>query len=196
MKRIVGWVLRGIGFFALGVVGLFLPLYLLALVVSSVAGAILNKELFFTLHHVQWWILLGLYALVFAAVLVYCAVKGAGPLTRSMRRVVGGRICAKRGHVWAGYRCSRCGKLKPHEHDWNGCQCTLCGEFRDEGHDWIEHVCPRCNGTGYVLPEYYTSSNYGGPAYDDPDDRELCGCEHPVEYECRVCGKRAYSIES
>ena len=189
MKRIIGWVLRGIGFFALGIVGLFLPLYLLALVVSSVTGAILNKELFFTLHHAQWWILLGLYALVFAAALVFIAVKGAGPLTRSMRRVVGGRICASRGHVWAGYRCSRCGAVKPHEHDWNGCQCTLCGEFRDEGHDWIEHPCPRCNGTGYVLPECYSPS-YGDPGYGDPDYREPCGCEHPVEYECRVCGKR------
>lgn len=187
MKRVVGWVIGGITLFALGVISLFLPLYLLSLVCSAVTGAILNKELSFILHHVQWWVLLALYALILAAVLVFVAVKGAGSLVRGIRSVVGDRICAKKGHVWAGYRCSRCNAVKQHEHAWDGCRCTLCGEFRDEGHRWIEHDCPRCNGTGYVLPECYAS-----PGYGDPDYREPCGCDHPVEYECIVCGKRTY----
>ena len=186
MKSVVGWILRGIAVFVLGVVALFLPLYLPALVVSSIAGALMNNEVFFALH-VQWWVLLGNYTFVFAAALIFGIVKGVGPLVRCLRRVVGGRICAKRGHVWAGYHCSRCDAVKPHEHVWDGCRCTLCGEFRDEGHDWIEHVCPRCNGTGYVLPECYAS-----PGYGEPDYREPCGCEHPVEYECMVCGKHAF----
>lgn len=187
MKRVVGWILRGTAFLALGIVVLFLPLYLVSLACSAVTGALLNKEVTFALHHVQWWVLLGLYALVFAAALVFGAVKGAGLLVRRLRGAIGGRICAKKGHVWAGDRCSRCDAAKPHEHAWDGCRCTLCGEFRDEGHRWIAHDCPRCSGTGYVLPECYASPGYGGPDY-----REPCGCEHPVEYECSACGKRTY----
>lgn len=187
MKDMVVWILKGIAFFALAVICLFLPLSLAALALSGLAGALLNKELFFTLQNAQWWTLLGLYALVFGAAIVFVAVKGTSDPARRVRAALGSRVCARRGHVWAGYLCSRCGAIKPHEHDWDGCRCKLCGEIRDEGHDWIEHDCPRCNGTGYVLPECYASSICGGPDY-----REPCGCEHPVEYECRICGRRTY----
>ncbi|MEN6595054.1 MAG: phage holin family protein [Clostridiaceae bacterium] len=206
MKDVFIWFFKGIGYFVLAVIGLFLPLLLVAFLFYGLGGAILDKRLYFSTHHILWWILLGLYALVFAVALVFAAVKGIEALSEEIRTLRNRYLCKKRGHDWDDLlHCRRCGEVQPHEHEWDGCRCTLCGEIRseghvwngckcvrcgtirDEGHDWIEHTCQNCDGSGFVHPEG-TSYSYGDPGYGDPDYQEPCSCHHPTEYACRICG--------
>ena len=208
MKDVVIWIFKGIGYFVLAIIGLFLPLLLIAFFFYVLGGAILDRRLYFSTHHILWWILLGLYALVFAAALVYAAVKGIEALADEIRILRDRRHCKKYGHDWnERLHCRRCGDVQPHEHIWDGCRCTLCGEIRseghiwngckcvrcgttrDEGHDWIEYTCPNCDGSGFVTPEG-TSYSYGDPGYGYPDYQEPCQSHHPTEYECRICGRR------
>ncbi|HWP21364.1 MAG TPA: hypothetical protein VN417_01385 [Candidatus Cryosericum sp.] len=208
MKDAAIWFFIRVGYIMLAVVGLFIPLIMIAFVIYALAGAILNQRLYFSTHHMLWWILLGLYALVLAATLVFCAVKGMEALVETIQALRNRRLCRKHGHDWDSLlHCRRCGEIQPHEHNWDGCRCTLCGEIRseghvwngckcvrcgttrDEGHDWIELACPNCDGSGYVRPEG-TSYSYGDPGYGNPDYQEPCESHHPTEYACRICGKQ------
>jgi len=195
MKRVIGWILKGFAFFTFAIIGLFFPLYLAAIVISGLVEHFVQGELPFSLHQLQWLTLLGLYALLFTAALILGAVLGSIALVRVVRRAQSRHICKRQGHAWIGYHCSRCGNVKPHEHIWDGCRCSLCGEIRDEGHVWVNEYCPRCNGTGYLLPMYRTSTSSDGLSYDDPDEQQPCGCAHPVERVCQICGKREDASE-
>lgn len=131
--------------------------------------------------HLFWWIMLGFGALfvIFILVMFFCCFYNflkAIILDASARRQ-----CKAKGHDWDELlHCRRCGEVKPHEHMWGGCRCMLCGEQRDEGHAWITEVCPTCGGSGHV-----TRYDDWGNDYEEP-----CGCAHPVERVCIVCGKR------
>ena len=208
MKDVVIWIFKGIGYFVLAVIGLFLPLLLIAFFFYALGGAILDQRLYFSTHHVLWWILLGLYALAFAAALVFAVIKGVAALAVEIRTSRNHRRCKKRDHDWDEWlHCRRCGAVKPHEHIWDDCRCTICGELRseghfwngckcvrcgttrDEGHDWIELTCTNCDGSENVQPEG-TSYSYGDPGYGYPDYQDPYRSEYKVKYECRICGKR------
>lgn len=92
------------------------------------------------------------------------------------------------GHDWNGCKCIRCGTKRDEGHDWNGCKCVRCGTKRNERHDWKIEACPNCGGSGYVTRTVSSAVAYQEYSWDDYE--EPCGCEHPLERVCTVCGKR------
>lgn len=96
-------------------------------------------------------------------------------------------------HEWDGCRCSLCGEVRYERHNWNGCKCSICGEVRSEGHDWKIETCPSCGGSGVVTRFPDSAVAYREYSWDERE--EPCGCAHPVERVCQICGKREDASE-
>ncbi|HWP21363.1 MAG TPA: hypothetical protein VN417_01380 [Candidatus Cryosericum sp.] len=157
--------------------------------------------------HLFWWIMLGLGALLVGFLLVRFLWCFFNFIKELFRRAHIRRQCRTKGHDWDNLlHCRRCEEVKPHTHKWDGCRCTLCGEVRneehdwsgckcvrcgmkrDEGHDWKIEACPNCGGSGYVTRSVSSAVAYQEYSWGDYEER--CGCEHPLERVCMVCGKR------
>ena len=163
--------------------------------------------------HLFWWIMFVLGAILAALVLVYFFCCLFRLMKELFRRAHIRRQCKSKGHDWdERLYCRRCEEVKPHEHEWNGCRCTLCGEvrseghswngckccicgeLRSEGHEWKIEACPNCGGSGTVTR--FVSSAVAYQEYSWDEREEPCGCAHPIERVCQICGKREDVSES
>jgi len=149
--------------------------------------------------HLYWRIMLVLGILIAAFIVIAFSYCLSLLIKELVRRAVAYHRCRTRGHdwderlhcrrceevmphahEWDGCRCTFCGERRDAEHDWNGCTCRVCGSVRSEEHEWKIEACYNCDGTGHV-------TRYGdwGDEYEEP-----CGCVHPLERVCVLCGRR------